>query len=319
MSKKTLLLVEATTPEQKQAIKQAAPDYEILSFKEGHSLETLSSSKIEIIYGWDSTLTNLIKQTNQVKWIQTASAGIDYLPVSLLEEQRVRVTNVSGIHSVAIAESVFGMILYKTRGLLFSVNHQKKKEWGTLTRLTELKGQTMLIAGVGHIGKEVARLAKAFGMQTIGINRSGGKLPNIDELYTQNEYATQVSKADVIVNILPHTEKTDHVYDRAFFKKMKKEALFINVGRGASVNTNDLIKALQAGEFAYAGLDVFEEEPLPATSPLWEMENVLVTPHIAGQLNDYGASCFSIFHTNLVSYVADRDLVVNQVDLSKGY
>ena len=100
---------------------------------------------------------------------------------------------------------------------------------------------------------------------------------------------------------------------------MKKDALFINVGRGPSVKTEDLIDALNNGEVGYAGLDVFEEEPLPKDSPLWEMEDVLITPHISGELEDYSASCFSIFKQNLASYVKNKELILNRVDLKKGY
>ena len=320
LSKKIILLIQETTKENEEKIKEEAPDFEVVRFENGKLPNHISPEDIEIVYGWDSSLNELIKRDdNSVKWIQVSSAGVDSLDFPLLEEKDIRVTNVSGIHSVAIAESVFAMIMYKTRGLLFSVNHQRKKEWGSLKQLFELRDQTILIAGVGSIGKEVARLAKAFGMNTIGINRSGKPVEYVDALYTHSQYGEHIDEADMIVNILPLTKETKHLYDKAFFKKMKKDALFINVGRGPSVKTEDLIEALDNGEVGYAGLDVFEEEPLPKDSPLWEMENVLITPHISGELEDYSASCFSVFKQNLASYVKDKELVLNNVDLKKGY
>lgn len=320
MTKKGILLIQDTTDENKAEIRKIAPDHHLVEWTDGQLPEGTSPADIDIIYGWDAKAKKVVEAENsQLKWIQASSAGVDYLDLNRLQKQNVQVTNVSGIHSIAIAESVFAMILYKTRGLLYSVHQQRKKEWTPLKQMYELHTQTILIAGTGHIGKEVARLAKAFGMTTIGINRSGRPVENIDHLYTQDQLFTHVPEADIVVNILPLTKETKNLYNKDFFKKMKKEAMFINVGRGPSVHTEDLVEALKNGELAYAGLDVVEVEPLSENSPLWEMDNVLITPHISGVLEDYAGSCFSIFKENLQAYIANQPFPLNNVDLKEGY
>lgn len=320
MVKKGILLIEETRPEHVKKIQEIAPDYELVYKEEKGYTNDFPEENIEIIYGWGDAGRRVIEnKNNQVKWIQTASAGVDYLPLEQLKEQGTYVTNVSGIHSIAIAESVIAMILYRTRGLDYSVQKQREKEWQDIEQLFELKNQTILIIGTGNIGKEVARLAKAFGMKTIGINRSGRPVENIDELYTQKDLFNHIHKGDVVVNILPLTHETKHLYDKDFFKEMKKEGIFINVGRGPSVKTDDLIEALNNEEIAFAGLDVVEEEPLPSDSPLWDTKNVLITPHISGVLEDYTQSVFTLFEPNLKAYVDGEEFVSNQVDLDKGY
>jgi len=261
----------------------------------------------------------LEQEGNGVKWIQASSAGVDYLDFPLLKKQGVRVTNASGIHRVGIAESVIAMILFKSRGLLESVQAEQKKQWAPMDQLFELKDQTILIVGTGQIGQELARLSKAFGMHTIGINRSGRPVEHIDKLYTQDSLFEHIEKADIVVNILPLTPQTKHLYNKDFFMKMKQTATFVNVGRGPSVKTDDLIHALKEGWFSYAALDVFEEEPLPSDSPLWKMDNVLVTPHISGVLEDYMGSVFAIFEENLVAFSKNNKLPTNQVNLDTGY
>lgn len=320
MVKKGILLLQEARQEHQDEMKKLAPNYELVWEEEDGYSNDFPEENIEIIYGWGAVGNKIIdNKDNQVKWIHTSSSGVDYLPLDKLNEQGVRVTNVSGIHSVAIAESVIAMMLYRSRGLDYSVKQHERKEWKDLTQLFELNNQTMLIIGTGNIGKEVARLAKAFNMRTIGINRSGQEVEHIDELYTQENLFEHIHKADVIVNILPLTKETKYLYDMAFFKKMKKEGTFINVGRGPSVKTDDLIQALKDGELAFAGLDVVEEEPLPSDHPLWDVENVLITPHISGVLEDYSQSVFSIFSPNLKAYVAGQPFELNQVDLKKGY
>lgn len=313
---KTILSWRKFTPEQESRIKELAPDYKIISSKD----EAENIEDIEIIYGWKSEEGNeILKDSeNNVKWIQVPSAGVDYLDQDTLKEQNILLTNSSGIHSKGIAESVFGMLLSYTRGMDISLRAQLKKEWISVSTLLELSGKTMMIVGTGEIGKQTGKIAQAFDMKTIGINRSGGDVDHMDEQHTQDDLKKVIGQADIVVNILPMTDETEKMFDKELFKEMKDQSIFINVGRGGTVDTDALLEALDLN-IAYAGLDVFHEEPLPESHPLWEREDVLITPHIAGRLEDYSKSLFPIFEKNLEAYVKNENLPLNLVDYSKGY
>ncbi|API87873.1 hydroxyacid dehydrogenase [Marinilactibacillus sp. 15R] len=312
----TILTWRNLTAQQEEKIKELAPDYKLISsLEEADNLED-----IEVVYGWKSEDGNKLidHSANQVKWIQVASAGVDYLDQEKLKKQDILLTNSSGIHSNGIAESVFGMLLNYTRGMDISLKAQLKSEWISVDTLLELSGKTMIIVGTGEIGKQTGKVAHAFDMKTIGINRSGGEVEHMDEQYTQDDLENVIGHADIVVNILPMTDETDKLFDKNLFKQMKDQSIFINVGRGGTVDTDALLEALDSN-IAYAGLDVFHEEPLPNDHPLWNREDVLITPHIAGRLEDYSKSLFPIFEKNLKAYVNGEELPINLVDYSRGY
>lgn len=304
--------------EQLERVREIAPEYEIVG-----SLDEIDNlADIAIMYGWESSEKpeKVIQDPkSQLKWVQTASAGIDYLPLEEMEAKGIQLSNSSGIHAHGIAESIFGMLLNHTRAIGPAVLAQEKKEWIREVRFQELNNKTMMIVGTGQIGRQTGKLAKAFGMSTIGINRSGGSVEYMDRQYTQDSLKEVIEQADVVVDILPLTNETAEIFNHELFSKMNEQAIFINVGRGGTVNTDDLVDALEKKEFAFAALDVFHEEPLPAAHPLWQREDVLITPHYSGGLEDYDKSLFPIFEENLKAFVNGEQLPVNLVDYSKGY
>ncbi len=197
------------------------------------------------------------------------------------------------------------------------------KKWDKFLS-AELHEQTLGIVGYGQIGREVARLAKAFKMRVVvtkrdprhpeasGYNVSGygdpdGRLP--DMIYPTQATRSMLAECDYVVNILPLTDETHHFFDREMFRGMKETAVFINIGRGGSVNEKDLIYALKKGWIAGASLDVFGQEPHPANSPLWQMENVVMTPHIAGDTPSYDKRAIALFTENLKRYINDEPLL----------
>ncbi|WP_208560238.1 phosphoglycerate dehydrogenase [Marinilactibacillus kalidii] len=316
MSKYILAFRELESEQQKR-IEELAPDYKaIRSIEDADAIEN-----IEVLYSWnkDKGTELLENKQNQIKWIQTASAGIDYLDLESLENQEIVLTNSSGIHAKGIAESTMAMILNYTRGIGHSVKAQMDAKWSELDTLIELEEKTILIVGTGAIGKQVGKLAKAFDMKTIGINRSGEKAEHMDVQHTQDELSEVIGQADVVVNILPLTDETENFFDKEQFSKMKNQSIFINVGRGGSVVTDDLIDALEDGKLAYAGLDVLHEEPLPEDHPLWKRDDVLITPHISGHIENYDRHLFPIFEKNLEAFVKGESLPINVVDYTKGY
>ena len=323
MKEKGIWLLNEMKPEHLKKAQEIAPDYELIKGWEADSTLDYPVDKIEVVYGWNKNKVQeaglLETEASQLKWIQVSSAGVDYMDLDHLEEQGISLTNASGIHSVPIAESVFGMLLAHGRKIKQAVSDQAQHVWREEEKLVELSDKTMMIVGTGHIGKEIGRLAKAFNMKTIGINRSGREVENMDEIYQQPELTDYVGKADIVVNILPLTSETEHYFDEKVFSQMKKGTAFVNVGRGPTVKTEELIQALDDGKVVFAALDVFETEPLEKDSPLWDRKDVLITPHISGNAEHYNTRLFAIFEENLRAYVAEKELPKNVVDYEKSY
>ncbi|HLR88738.1 MAG TPA: NAD(P)-dependent oxidoreductase [Atopostipes sp.] len=312
---KSILVVQELYPEQIDELKEKASDYKIVE-----SIEEADASTVEIIIGWSDDLIPLIEdEASNVKWVQFAYAGVNALPLKLFTEKGILLTNGSGIHAKPVTETIIGLILGMTRAIVRSAKNQENKEWSHGSNLYELAGKTMLIVGAGKIGVQLGKVAKAFNMHTIGINRSGREIENMDDQYTQKELADVIHKGDIVVNILPLTEETTHLYDEDMFSKMKDGVIFINVGRGESVVTEDLLAALDNGKVSRAGLDVFEQEPLPEDSPLWNHEQVLMTPHIAGQVESYPKYIFPLFMKNFEAFEKGEELPENLVKLNDGY
>lgn len=312
---KTLLIIQKLLPEQIEELRMLAPEYTIIE-----SLEDAPAHSIEIILGWSNELIPFIEsEESNVKWIQFAYAGVNQLPLQLFAEKGIMLTNGSGIHAHSVTETTMGLLLGMTRNIVESTKDQLEKKWDPTHSIYELNGKTMLIVGAGNIGEQLGKVAQAFEMKTIGINRSGNKIKHMDEQYTQDELSQIVEKADIVVNILPATKATENVYNEELFSKMKDGTYFINVGRGESVVTDDLLAALAQGKIAGAGLDVFEEEPLPKNHPLWEHERVVMTPHIAGQLENYEKHIYPLFIENFNAFRKNEELPRNQVQLTDGY
>lgn len=320
MKKKGIWLLIDTSQEQLDMIKKVAPEYELFKARTKEEID-FPIEDVEIVYGWNKLLCEplLTSSGQSLKWIQAMSAGVDYMNFDYLKANNILLTNGSGIHSIPVSESVFAMILAFTRGIYSSIKNQADKLWETSTQLTELPECTIMIVGTGQIGTQVGKLAKAFGMRTIGVNRSGRSAQYMDEVILQDDMVNHFYKADIIVDILPLTDLTHHLFNKEIFSSMKDNTIFINVGRGPTVNSSDLIEALNNGKLAYAGLDVFEEEPLPSHSPLWDMDNVLITPHISGIARHFKKRIFEIFYDNLQAYVDGQELPRNKVDYEKSY
>lgn len=257
------------------------------------------------------TVANIdYSKAKNLQWVHVTSAGVNTLPQELLQSN-ILITNSSGVHPVPIAEHIFAFILMFARQIIYSYRIQiEDKTWTRSSLLLptfELNGKIIAIIGMGRIGKEVARLAKSFNMNIIGINSKN-----------QNTLVTALKKSDFIINILPSTQETQGLFDLEKFKTMKKSAYFINVGRGTTVVEKDLITALKQNVIAGAGLDVFEKEPLSDTSALWKLPNVIITPHYAGWTPFYMDRVIDIFCVNLQAFLSHKKMP-NLIDKSKGY
>ena len=273
----------------------------------------------------------LLSQASACKWIHVFNAGVDdYLSWSGFKGPAPpTLTNSSGIYGRQISEHVFAMILALTRGMRTIMSNQEKKKWTSPQsdggdRLIEIGGWTMCVAGTGNIGLEVAKKAKGFGMTVLGVKRGVPPgLPSVqqqivDEFFTLEGLGEALSRSDVVVNLLPLTRETRGVFNSDRFARLKRGAMFVSVGRGATVGEEDLVGALQKGMVGSAGLDVFESEPLPDKSPLWKMKNVIVSPHCAGNSDKVTERAFAMLRENLRKY-SNGEQLLNVVDLEAGY
>ena len=302
-----------------EEIKSAFPEMQFEFYKGMKDAEkAFYECEVFLTYGDDLT-DNHIQKNNHLKWIMQMSAGLEKLPLKAIEEKGIMITNARGIHKIPMAEYTLGTMLQwvkQTRALL---ENEQEENWNRKIRMEELFEGTVLILGVGAIGGEIARLAKAFRMKTIGVNRSGRGVENIDELYLTEQMMDALPKADFIVSILPSTPETKHLLTEDHFVAMKNTAVFINIGRGDLVDEPVLLQALEKNEIAHAFLDVFEKEPLVKDHPFWKMKNVTVTPHLSSVTQNYLPRSFEIFKHNLNTYLNQTGDYMNVIDLKKGY
>jgi len=260
-----------------------------------------------------------ITSAKKLKWIHSFSAGVEKVLTNEVLNSKVTVTNSSGIHAIPIAEHVIGFMLIFTRRFYDTFKKQDKKIWEANQDLTELRGKTVLIVGLGHIGTEVARLAHCLDANVIAVKQNlSKKLEFVDKIYKSNQLDKVFPMADFVTLCLPLTSQTHHLFNMEKFKLMKKSGVIINIGRGPLIKENDLIKALEQKIIAGAALDVTEEEPLPQTSKLWSMNNVVITPHHSGWSEKYMDRAIDVFCVNLKAYLAKKPLP-NLVDKKRGY
>lgn len=281
-------------------------------------------ASITIMFGWKPDISKkvLAATGSSLKWLQTFSAGVDYLPLDQLKANHILVSNMSGVHAIPISQTILLYALYFARDLPRVLADSKQKHWtdqhnfGEVVTLDDL---SWTIFGTGHIGSELARLLQSFHAKVIGVNRTGHSAANFDETYAQSDWRKAVADTDVIVNIMPLTKETAHFYDKTFFDFLKSAFLFVNVGRGGSVDTSALIEALHSDHLQHAALDVFEQEPLPSNSSLWQMPNVLITPHYSAQMSHLGRAWDKILLPNLKQFMTDGTVATNRVNIKNGY
>jgi phosphoglycerate dehydrogenase-like enzyme len=320
MVKRKLIVTQNLDQDLVKKIRDVVPDWELIVGKDASVWEGHLASA-EIIAGWKKQAEEAcIGNDSTIQWIQTWSAGVNSLPLDQLEKRHVSITSANGVHAYPISETIFALMLGLTRNVHTYVRNQQAKRWHHEHLKLEIHEKTVGIIGVGAIGKETAKLSKAFGMTVLGVRHSGKAEQYVDEMYTPDQLHVLLRKCDYVVVTLPLTNETEQLFGSEQFKQMKSSAFFINIGRGQIVVENELIKALQMGDIAGAGLDVFETEPLPSENPLWEMENVIITPHTAGSTEHYDQRVIEdIFIPNLKSYLQEKTLPINLLDYRKGY
>ena len=256
------------------------------------------------------------RSDSRVRWIHSiwAGAGEQVAAAELTpdELERVAITTSAGVHATPLAEFALLGLLAFAKGLPRLLRDKTARRWESYV-MDELRDRTLLVLGVGSIGREVARLASAFGMQTIGIKRTPGEIPHVDEVHPPERLRELLPHADAVVVTLPSTAATRGLLDREAIALLPAHAVLVNVGRGAVVDEEALVEALREGKLAGAVLDVFAEEPLPPESALWELPNVLLAPHTAARSIHEFERIVELFCDNLGRYLRGEELR-NRVD-----
>jgi phosphoglycerate dehydrogenase-like enzyme len=297
----------------------------------------------EVLYSW-KVPDSVPSETPYLRWVQLPSAGVDHIRGLPVWESAVILTTSSGIHTAPMSEHLFAMLLALTRRIPEFTRAQERHEWiherpGAELSLGELRGKTMGIVGWGRIGDGVAHLARSFGMRVVGTKwsvmvareaaRTGSgsySSPPFTEsvdlapdiVYPSAQLHEVLAQSDVVVAILPLTGETRGLFKDSEFQTMKQGAIFCNIGRGPVVDQDALVRALRKGRLRGAGLDVFAQEPLPSSSPLWSMKNVIVSPHVGGVGDRTYERAVHFFRVNLERYL-DHEPLLNVVDRNREY
>jgi len=282
-------------------------------------------SKAEVLFDFDFTNdAGLPDLAPRVRWIQASSAGIGQFVSQRRYHERMKgtvFTTASGVHITPLAEFCALAMLAFSRGLFHMQSLQARRHWERFAA-TDLVGRTVVVFGLGAIGRETARVARALGMRAIGVKRSvEGEDPSahqVDELYPPTAFRNLLPRAEFLVLVSPHTKETEGVMGSREFDLLPRGAVLINIGRGALVDEDALIGALQSGHLAGAALDVFATEPLPKDSPLWTMSNVLVSPHSASTSDRENGRLTALFCDNLRRFL-DGQPLRNVLDVGKLY
>ena len=262
----------------------------------------------------------LLAAGNKLRWIQATSAGLDGYYFPELRDSDVTVTNLRGIYSDVIAEHVFALLLSMARGIPAYFRSQQEGRWeNNDIPVIHVAGTTLGVLGLGGIGLAVAERGHAFGMRVLALDPAPKGRPDyVERIYGVHELHEMLGEVDFFVICVPHTGETDRMIDAAALKAMKPSAIFINIGRGKVVDLAALTRALGNGEIAGAGLDVFEEEPLPEGHPLWAMENVMITPHVAAISDRIEDRRIGLILDNIQRF-RDGEPLLNVVDNKRGY
>jgi phosphoglycerate dehydrogenase-like enzyme len=293
---------------------------------------------VEILYTSFATPLPSPEHAPLLRWVQLYSAGPDPIVDQPLFQSSTTFTTASGVHAINMAEYVFTVVLAWFHRLPLILSWQRQEQWpssaerSTLLVPEELKGKTIGIAGYGSIGRQIARLANAFGMRILAMQRSadhsdhGFQFPEVgdpegtlpDRYYTPAQLHAMLSESDVVVIAVPLTPQTHELFDEAAFQAMKSTAFLVNIARGGVCKETALTDALRQQRIAGVALDVFHQEPLPPNHHLWQLPNTFISPHIAGLSPHYNERAATIFEENLRRYLAGESLY-NVVDKARGY
>lgn len=291
----------------------------VFSENKEHLRQIISNADILVCMKIDR---EVFAKAKNLKWIHLGLAGVDKALLPEVMKSGVKLTSSKGIHATTLAELILAMILAFSKGIVLSMSFKNRKVWGfeqVIQSRFDLEAKVLGIVGLGLIGVEVAKRAKAFGMKVIALKNRPGKTPRfVDRIYSKGKLSQVLRESDFVFLSVPLTKETYHLIGTNELSQMKKTAFLINTSRGLVVDEDALKDALKKRKIAGAGIDVFEEEPLPRSSELWDLDNVIITPHIGGAMPDYYRKVGEVFKENLERFLQGKRLK-NLVNRKLGY
>ena len=294
------------------------PDDEVVAIKDENDLARAADIEIAFCGISNERSRQLIAAAPKLRWFHTPAAGVDrFLDMPEFRERKIILTNNSGSYDIQIAEHVLAFIFAAAKQLHRYRDQQHRAEW-TDQEHHELRDETALVFGAGSIGGEVARLLSAVGLRVIAVRRSGGAVPGAARVVKPEALADVAAEADYLVVAAPLTPATRGAVSREVLARMKPTAWLINIARGPIVDEGALAKALADGRLGGAALDTFVKEPLPSDSPLWKLDNVIITPHTSNSSPKVRERTLALFVENVRRYKAGERLL-NEVDFERGY
>lgn len=303
---------------QLEKVEQIASGYDIIFGED--NLEENSLDDVEILFA--EANFKLINKIPNLKWYQQAGAGAEWaLNHPIMLKPDFVLTSASGVHAIPVSEQILAFIFGFARGLKPFTLGQHYKIWTTPKQeiFFEVNGKRVLLVGVGTIGKYFAKCASALGMEVVGVRRKNYELVDgVSRMITFEQIDDELPETDILVLTMPLTNETKGMFDYKRLKLLKRGACIINVSRGGTIVEQDLISLLNENHVAFAGLDVFETEPLPKTSPLWDSEKVIITPHCSGVSPKYSERLWPIFIRNLEHYI-NQEPLTNIISRDSGY
>jgi phosphoglycerate dehydrogenase-like enzyme len=316
--KRLKVLVPAMTPEEISALEAVAPVVELVVCRD--SREAVEhAADADAVYSFISR--DVLRAGRRLKWVQQGSAGVEtVVTIPELRDSAIILTNMQRIYAPEIADQTLGYLLSFTRGLGHYILARGREEWQRNPEMVfeELEGKTMLVVALGGIGSHIARRAFGFGMRVLATDPKVYEKPSyVAELHRPDALTKLLPRADVVASAVPLTPVTRQMFGSSEFALMKRGVVFLNVSRGGVADTAALVRALASGQVAAAGLDVTDPEPLPAGHPLWK-QNVVITPHTAGQSPGGKRRAFELFRENLRRF-AQGEMLLNIVDKQAGY
>jgi phosphoglycerate dehydrogenase-like enzyme len=292
--------------------------YELIYVNENEVSNSEEVSDIDALVCYNPFEKLDISQLKQLKWIQLSSIGIDQVPKQKVKDNSIIVTNNRSGYSIPMGEWIVMKILELLKNSKELYHKQSERKWQMDTSILELYNKTVCFVGTGSIASEAAKRLQGFDVNIIGINTTGRKLDYFNNCYPMAELNHVLAQSDVVVLSIPSTKDTHHLINEDTLSLFKKGACLINISRGNVIKESALIEALNTGSLRGAALDVFETEPLPEDSPLWGLDNIIITPHNSWISEMRNERRYNIIYNNLKRYINGEKLM-NIIDIEKGY
>lgn len=310
----TEVLVVDWRPREFDAVAQRFPEVRLTAAQSWAEAEpVIETAEVLVTVGHGFTAEVAGRMTS-LRWVQSMISGTDGAQRALADRPDVVLTSARGIHAPQVTEAAIFHMLCLSRDVRRSVRAQEERRWDAWDPHV-LDGRTVGIVGVGLIGEQLARTCRSLGMRVVGVSRTDRPVDGIERMYARTDLAEAAAEVDFLVLTLPLTDETRHIVDARVLAAMKPTAFLVNLARGGNVDTDALVDALRRGGIAGAGLDAFEPEPLPPESPLWELDNVIVTAHMGGRSDRYVAGFLNVFEPNLRRWLdGDVEALENLVE-----